>query len=118
MAIADGGQDLQKRQIVPLGKELLQRLRVAFFLRGRTEAKTGVLEFDVWILAFADVGVRDSILARQRLIEFGEHPARIDEGLQLRPLDQRNLVPMPTITVNQILIQRAIFVRMSQIQRT
>jgi hypothetical protein len=43
--------------------------------------------------------------SRQCLIEFGEHPVRIDEGLQLRPLDQRSLVPMPAITVNQILIQ-------------
>ena len=87
-------------------------------VRGRAEAKTGVLEFDVWILAFADVGVRDSILARQRLIEFGEHPVRIDESLQLRPLDQRGPIPMPTITVDQILIQGAIFVGMFQIQRT
>jgi hypothetical protein len=29
---------------VPLGKELLQRLRVTLFLRGRAEVKTGVLE--------------------------------------------------------------------------
>jgi hypothetical protein len=84
VAIAiDGGQDLQKRQIVSLGKELLQRFRLAFFLRRRTEAKTGVLEFNVWILAFVDVGVRNSILARQRLIEFGEHPVPLLERLHL-----------------------------------
>jgi hypothetical protein len=58
---------------VPLWKELLQGLCVTLFLRGRAEGKTRVLEFDVWILAFVDVGVRDPILARQRLIEFGEH---------------------------------------------
>ena len=34
---------------MPLGEELLQRFRVTFFLRGRTEGKTGVLEFDVWL---------------------------------------------------------------------
>jgi len=62
--------------ISALGKELLQRLRVTSFLRRRAEAKTRVLEIDVWILAFVDVGVRDSILARQRLIEFGEHSVR------------------------------------------
>jgi hypothetical protein len=101
VAIAiDGGQDLQKRQIVPLGKELLQRLCVTLFLGGRADAKTRFLEFDIWILAFVDVGVRDSILARQRLIEFGEHLVRIDESLQLGPLDQCSLIPMPTITVN------------------
>ena len=75
---------------------------------GRAEGKTRVLEFDIWILAFVDVGVRDSILARQRLIEFGEHLVRIDESLQLGPLDQCSLIPMPTITVNQILVQREI----------
>jgi hypothetical protein len=79
---------------------------------GRAEGKTRVLEFDIWILAFVDIDVRDSILARQRLIELGEHLVRIDESLQLGPLDQCSLIPTPTITVNQILVQRAIFVRM------
>jgi hypothetical protein len=102
---------------VPLGKELLQRLRVTLFLRRRAESKTGVLEFDVRILAFVDVGVRDYVLARQRLIEFGDYPVRIDKRLQLRPLDQGSLIPMPAIAVNQIVIQQAIFVLMFQIQR-
>ena len=71
MAIAiDRGQDLQKRNIVPLWKELLQRLRVTLFLRRCAESKTGVLEFDVRILAFVDVGVRDYGAAAARLQKF------------------------------------------------
>jgi hypothetical protein len=41
---------------------------------------------------------------------------RIDEGLQLGPLDQSLFIPAPTIAVNQVLIEGPVFVRALQIQ--
>jgi len=54
----------------------------------------------------ADVG--DQILAMQRLVEFIEHLAGIDEGFEPRSLDELLFVALPTRAVNEVVIERPV----------
>ena len=69
------------------------------------------------ILPFRDVLVGEEVLLGQGLVEFLEHLARVDEGLEAGPLDEMLFVALPAGAVNEVIIQRPIFVRMLQVQR-
>ena len=51
----------------------------------------------------------------QRLVEFVEHLAGIDEGLEPGSLDELLFVALPTRAVNEVVIERPVFVRMLQV---
>jgi hypothetical protein len=71
----------------------------------------------VWILPLRDFLVGEEVLLGQGLVEFLEHLARVDEGLEAGPLDEMLFVAQPACAVNEVIIQRPIFVRMLQVQR-
>ena len=52
----------------------------------------------------------------QRLVEFVEHFAGIDEGLEPGSLDELLFVALPTRAVNQVIVEGPVFVRMLQVQ--
>ena len=53
----------------------------------------------------------------QRLVEFGQHPAGIGEILQRSPRQQDIFLPLPAFLADQIVVERAIFVGMLEVQR-
>ncbi|MEC5293610.1 hypothetical protein VSX64_24010 [Aurantimonas sp. C2-6-R+9] len=53
----------------------------------------------------------------QRLVEFGEHPTGIGEVLQRRPFQQDVLLALPAFLGYQVVVERAIFVGMLEVQR-
>ena len=52
----------------------------------------------------------------RRLVEFVEHLAGIDEGLEPGSLDELLFVALPTCAVNEVVIEWPEFVRMLQVQ--
>ena len=81
------------------------------------EGEIAVLaEFDVRILPLSNVLVGDEILLVQGLVEFLEYLPGIDEGLDPGPFNNLLFVTLPACAVNEIVIERPVFVRMLQVQ--
>jgi len=70
----------------------------------------------VRVLPLSNIPVGDQILAMRRLVEFVEHLAGIDEGLEPGSLDELLFVALPTRAVNEVVIEGSVFVRMLQVQ--
>ena len=50
------------------------------------------------------------------LVQFLERLPGIDEGLEPGPLDELLFVALPAVAVNEVVIQRSVFIRMLQVQ--
>jgi hypothetical protein len=70
----------------------------------------------VRILSLGNVAVGEEVLLVKSLVQFLERLSRIDKGLEPGALDELLFVALPAGTVNELVVEGPVFVRMLQVQ--
>ena len=104
----NGGKHFAKRNVLPLGKQLLQGLDVRFLLelwRFYPECAS-LVETDQLIGTGRDVVVGFPVLFVELIIQLPEHGLHVRKFRQASPLQKRLFFLSPAFTRNQVILQR------------